>query len=68
MSFIKMGNPGGGAGLGGSKELGLGHVELAVPGVMQIELLSGIWGKICAGDMVWKVTSKEVQVKDLGTD
>lgn len=37
-------------------------------GVMQIELLSGIWGKICAGDMAWKVTSKEVEVKDLGTD
>ena len=39
----EMGNPGEGAGLGGSEELALGCVEPAVPGVMQTELLGGIW-------------------------
>lgn len=40
MSFIKIGNTGGGTGLGGNKKFSLGHVELVVLGVMQVELLS----------------------------
>ena len=34
--------------------MGLGCVEPAVPGVMQIELLGGIWWKIWAGDRIWE--------------
>lgn len=43
---------------------------LYLVGVMQAELLSrqvALGGK-WAGDIVWEIISKEVEVKDLGTD
>ena len=42
-----------------------GCVELAVPGVMQIELLGGIWWKIWAGDMIWGSVSCSVMSDSL---
>lgn len=39
MSFIKIGNTGG-TRMGGDKEFSLGHVELVMLGVMQVEVLT----------------------------